>query len=181
MKYLLIALTFLVSAHAWADTSARQAKVARIIEAQGLEQMFQQQLDQSRAQASELGQSLYQKMIAESGMPEGTQHQKLEQVFTRYLERCSSMFTARELVDIWAGFYGKQLTDAELDKILAYYRSPTGKKDVAAAQAAMLGFSQVMGLEMQRRLDASIGQLMAELKTALETTDPAPAAGQARP
>jgi hypothetical protein len=167
MKKALLVIALLLSAYAYADDSARQAKIAQIVKAQGLQQMFQQQIDQSKAAAADTGKNLYRKMLAESGITEGQENPKLEQVFTKYLERCASMLSARELVATWSSFYGKDLSEAELDKILAYYKSPVGKKDVLASQVAMAGFSQAMSAEVQKRMEASIGQLMADLKSAI--------------
>lgn len=160
-------MALLLSAHTHADETARQAKIAQIVEAQGLQQMFQQQLDQSKTAAADLGKNLYRKILAESGINEGQENPKLEQVFTKYLERCASMFSAKELVATWSTFYGKDLSENDLDKILAYYKSPVGKKDVLASQVAMAGFSQVMAVEGEKRMHASIGQLMTDLKSAL--------------
>jgi hypothetical protein len=173
MKYVLLAIALVISGHVNANESARQAKITKIIEAQGLQQMFQQQLDQSKGQARDLGKNLYRKMLSESGITDGQENTKFEQVFTQYIERCSTMFTAKEFVETWSRFYGKNLSEVELEKILAYYKSSAGKKDVAASQAAMVGFSQVMGAESQKRMNDSIGQLMADLKAAMEMANPA--------
>ena len=181
MKYVVLAIALFIFGNVSAAESAREAKISKIIEAQGLQQMFQQQLDQSKAQASDLGKSLYRKMLSESGITEGQEENpKLEAVFARYIERCSTMFTAREFVQTWSRFYGNNLSEAELDKILAYYKSSVGKKDVAASQAAMVGFSQVISAEGQKRMNDSIGQLMADLKAAMEVANPAVNTGAAR-
>lgn len=173
MKYLLLTIALVISGHVNANESTRQAKISKIMEAQGLQQMFQQQLDQSKAQASDFGKNLYRKMLSESGIADGQENPKLERVFAQYIEHCSTMFTAKEFVETWSRFYGSNLSEAELEKILAYYKSSVGKKDIAASQAAMLGFSQVISAESQKRMNDSIGQLMADLKAAMEVANPA--------
>ena len=165
LSVFVIGLLFLGGAVA--DEATRREKITRIVEAQGLDQMFQQQLDQGKASASDIGISIVQKMLAETGAPQGQANPRLEQVFQRYMERCAAMFSAKELVDMWSRFYGKDLTESELDQILAYYQSPVGKKDVFASQAAMAGFSKTMNTQGQERLEASISQLMADLKAVL--------------
>lgn len=180
MKYVIFAIALVISGYATANESSRQAKISEIMEAQGLQQMFQQQLDQSKVQARDLGKNLYRKMLSESGISDGQENPKLEQVFTQYIERCSTMFTAKEFVETWSRFYGNNLSEADLEKILAYYKSSVGKKDVAASQAAMVGFSQVMGAESQKRMNDSVGQLMADLKAAMEGVGPAVNADAAR-
>jgi hypothetical protein len=172
MKFLLLAIALVLSVQVTADESVRQAKIAKVLEAQGLLQMFQQQIEQSKSQASDAGKDIYRTILREGGIEEGQENPKLEQVFTQYIERCSTMFTADEFVEIWSRFYGNDLSEAELDELLAFYTSPVGKKDVAASQAAMIGFSQVVGTESQKRVNNSIGQLIADLKAATETANP---------
>jgi hypothetical protein len=166
LSALLIALFFCGTAVA--DEASRREKIAKIVEAQGLHQMFQQQLDQGKASAADIGKSIVEKMLAESGAAPVQKSPKLEQIFLRYMERCAAMFSATELVDTWSRYYGKDLTEGELDQVLAYYQSAVGKKDVLASQAAMIGFGKTMSDEGQIRLNASISQLMADLKGALK-------------
>ncbi len=151
-----------------ADETTQREKIAKIIEAQGLTLMFQQQLDASKEAAGEIGRNIAKKLLTESGAPEGQQSPKVEQAIRRYMERCATMISAKELVDTWATYYGKSLSDAELDQVLAYYQSPIGRKDVLATQVAMAGFSQTLNTLGQERMNASIGQLMSELKAAFD-------------
>jgi hypothetical protein len=171
MKFFFLAIALVVSVHVHANESVRQEKISKIVEATGMLQMFQQQIDQSKAQASDFGKNLYRKMLSESGIADGQQNPKIELVLTQYIERCTTMFTAKEFVETWSSFYGNNLSEAELDKILAYYKSPIGKKDVAATQTAMAGFAQVIGTESQKRMNDSTGQLIADLKAAMKAAN----------
>ncbi|MDR2208509.1 MAG: DUF2059 domain-containing protein [Azoarcus sp.] len=167
MKKILVFFALVLSTHVHADEASRQAKIAQIVEAQGLHQMLQEQLDQSKALAAEIGRDTFRKMLLEIGIAEGEETKALEQVLVEFNERCAVMFSAKELVAMWSAFYGKDLSEADLDKILAYYKSPTGKKDVRAAQIAMVEFSKAMNAEGQKRLNESIEQLISDLKTAI--------------
>ncbi|MDR3055491.1 MAG: DUF2059 domain-containing protein [Zoogloeaceae bacterium] len=167
MKFLFFVIALAISAQVNADESARQAKISEIVEAQGLLQTFQQQIDQAKLQAGDIGEDLYRTLLRESGMSDEQENPKLKQVLTQYLERCSKIFTAEELTEIWSRFYGSDLSEAELDEILAFYKSPIGKKDVAASQAALVSFSQILNTESQNRMDDAIGQLMADIKAAI--------------
>lgn len=153
---------------AHADDATKSAKIARIVEAQGLQQMFQAQMDQGLVTAREVGREVVRRMAQEAGMSQADAAAKLEPVFQRYLERCATMFTAKELVDLWTDAYGRDLSERELDQILAYYRSPVGRKDVAASRSAMGGFTQAVNAIGKQRFDASLGQLIADLKTAMQ-------------
>jgi hypothetical protein len=167
-SFALFVVALFLCGTAMADESSRQVTIAKIMEAQGLQEMFQQQLDQSKDSAGEVGKDLVKKLLKESGAPDGQENPQLTEVFRLYLERCATMFSAKEYVDIWATFYGKNLSDSDLEQILAYYQSPIGKKDVLASKTAMVGFSQTMMRETQKRLNASIAQLMTDIKKAME-------------
>jgi len=162
---------FLVVLCTWmpavANEVQRQATIAKIVEAQGLQEMFQQQIDQSQASAVEMGTRMFKKILQEAGVPEGKEDPRLMEAFNRYLGRCSTMFTAKEMVVAWSSFYGKGLSDADLAKILAYYQSSVGKKDVQASQIAMAGFTKVMMVESEKRMADSVTQLMSEIKAAM--------------
>lgn len=152
---------------AHADEASRRDKIVQIAEAQGLTQMFQSQLDQSVTSAADIGRSLVKKMLEEAGVTDPAAVARLEPIYRRYMERCASMFTAREFVDLWVKAYGEGLSEADLTQILAYYRSPAGRKEVASTQKAMVTFSQSMMALSRERLNASTGQLMQELKQEL--------------
>ena len=149
--------------HANADESARQAKIAKILKAQGVLQMFQQQIESSKSRASDIGKTIYRQTLFENGIEEGQETPEAQQVFIQHIERCSKLFTAKALTDIWSRFYGEKLSEKELDQILAYYTSPVGKKDVAVSQAALTGFLQVVNAERKIRIDAATEQFITDL------------------
>src|SRR3954463_8049437 len=95
----LFMLAILFNGSAVAENELRQQKIARIAIAQGLHQMFQQQLDQSKSAATQYGRDIYQTMVAELGLPDGRVNPKLEAAFRRYVDRCASMWSAKGLVD----------------------------------------------------------------------------------
>ncbi|MBT9137167.1 MAG: hypothetical protein DDT34_02254 [Firmicutes bacterium] len=167
MKALTLVIALLLCpAAALADDNSRQRKVGQIIEAQGLHKMFRQQLEQSRVAALEYGHKIRGQMVAAAGLPNDDNRLALEQAFTRYIEGIASIWTAEELVALWSAHYGKNLSDDDLDKILAYYTSETGKKDVAASQTASVAFLQAMLAKEGKRMEALTATLTAELKEA---------------
>ena len=162
----LFAVVLLFSAQAHAVETTRQLKIERIIEAQGLRQMMQQQLDQSKSAASEMGTDILTKVLAEEGLTPDQASPELKAVFQNFLEKTGAIFTAKELVDTWSQAYGSGLSDADLDNILAYYQSPTGKKEVVASQVAMQIFGRSVNAESQKRLNVLMTTFLADLKSA---------------
>ena len=167
MKTILFLATLLLSTHALADEASKRAKIVALAKAQGLEQMFQQQLDQSKASTAAFGNDLFNKMMQESGAPACPDDSKEKEILTRFLERAALIFTAKEYADTWSSSFGKDLSETDIDQMLAYYRSPLGQRDVRASHAAMTNFSEVVAKESQARLNALMADLVKDMKAAL--------------
>lgn len=161
---LLIALT--LSMHARADEKNRSEIIGRIVAAQHLQQMFEQQQQQSKATSEEFGKSLFQNMLTDLGVPENKASPSLRKAFSDYMARCSSMFSVEELVTTWSSLYGKDMSEDELSQALAYYESPVGRKDVNASQVALIEFSKVMATEGQKRMQKSVSKFVDDIKAA---------------
>lgn len=169
MKILMLFLApILASATAFADDAGRQQKIAKIIEAQGLRKTFAQTLEQSKTASIEVGRKIFDKTIADAGFADAEGDPVIRQIFERYIEGCASIWTADRLVALWAEHYGKHLSDDDLDKILAYYVSDTGQKDVSAAQAATASFVQAKLEGEGKRLEVLNAALASELKKAAD-------------
>jgi hypothetical protein len=167
MKTILFLATLLLSTHALADEASKRAKITALAKVQGLEQMFQQQLDQSKASIAALGNDIFEKTMKENGAAASPDDPKAKEILKRYMERAALIYTAKEYADTWSRSYGKDLSEADLDKMLAYYRSPLGQRDVRATQAAMINFSEVVAKESQARLGALIEEMIKDLKATL--------------
>jgi hypothetical protein len=77
---------------------------------------------------------------------------------------------ADDLVALWSRLYGRDLSNDDLDQILAYYTSSVGRKDVAASHSAMAEFAATTGAEAQRRIRAAAEQLTTDLKALADST-----------
>jgi hypothetical protein len=166
MKRAVLIATLFLCAQAHADEASKRAKIGKLIAAQGMEQMFQQQLDSSKTALVELGTKIMHS-LGDANTPPSAAEKLVEPIFNRFVQDAGAMFTARELVDIWSSQYGKDLTEAEIDKILAYYSSPIGQKDVRAAQTAMVGFSATLNPESEKRAMKLLEKLKIDMDAAM--------------
>lgn len=163
-----LCLSLFIATASHADEASRKQKIQQIIEAQGLKQMFAAQLAQSQISATKYGENIYQKLTDGVSAPDPEKSAKFKAAFERFAASCSTLWSSEDLVGLWAEEYGKDLTEKDLDAILAYYRSPTGKKDVKASHAAAPAFTQKMRLEGMTRLELPIATLIADIKAAAE-------------
>ena len=166
MKRAVLIATLFLGTQAHADEASKRAKIGKLIAVQGMEQMFKQQLDSSKTAMVEMGTKIVRSMSDENTPPSASE-KLVEPIFNRFVEDVGNMFTARELVDRWSSQYGKELTEADIDKILAYYSSPIGQKDVKASQMAMVGFSATVNTETEKRAMKLLEKLKVELTAAM--------------
>lgn len=154
-----VALLMLVTSIAFAQ-DARVDTIRKIVEAQGMKEMFDDSLAQSREAATKMGLELYQKSVASGEVPASAQH---KESFDRYMKAAVALFTSDEIIAHWSTLYGKSLTLAELKSILAYYQSPTGRKEVAATKIAMQQLMVWFAAQTQLRLEKLLETLTRDL------------------
>ncbi len=164
MKAIVVIAALLLSTHAMADEASKRAKILKLAEVQGLEQMFQQQVDQSKANLATLGRDLAAKAVIDSGQAMGGKNPRVEKLIERMVDHASHLFTAKEYADLWSRNFGKDLSEADIDQMLVYYKSPVGQKDVRASQLAMGSFASAIGAETQKRVKVLIDEFTKDLK-----------------
>jgi hypothetical protein len=149
-----ILLTALLISTFAASGADRTVKIQALMEAQGLLEMWDAQMqlgkEANRVQAQQL---LDQVLTSITPTPEI--EARLRTASEEFLAACNPPWTAQDVVDVWAEKYGAQFTDQELDDLIAYYTSPLGKKDVAASKAALPAFSNHFLEQSKPRMEAA--------------------------
>lgn len=164
VAWLAIAATTTMSPPAFAQAE-KQALIQKIAVAQGLLDMFDQQLAQQQQASQVLGAKMLEDVVRQAG---GTDNDRARKALERFVSRSAQLFSAQELVGAWSADYGKGLSVTDLQGILSYYESPIGKKDVAASKAALVSFSNWMNERAQSRLTPLLNDYLKELKAAYE-------------
>ena len=141
----------------------RNALVQKIAAAQGLEEMFAQQIAAQRDSTKSYASKLFEQAIAEAG---GQPNAKHKAAFERFVAKASTVFSPKEITAAWVGAYGKDLSDQELREVLKYYQSGIGQKDVAASKAAMVTYSTWINQEAQARVAPLLKVFVQELQAA---------------
>ena len=150
-----------------AADDVRQQKLDELMRTIKLQDMIEQQIAQSRVSYVAFGKKMFaqfQDQMAPNADP--AEKARMEAVLQRYIERAASLWKAEELAAIWAQHFGRDLSEDDLDQILAFYRSPVGPKIVAANEAANVAFTGTVNTQSQERLRAALQQLAADLREA---------------
>jgi len=150
----------LASTSSFAQT-ARAELVQRIAVAQGLEEMFEQQLAAQQESMKSYASKLFQQAVSDAG---GQANAQQTAAFERFVAKLAVLFSSKEITAAWTAAYGKDLSDQDLKQILKYYQSPIGKKDVSASKAAMIAYSGWINQEAQNRVTPILRSLVQELQ-----------------
>ena len=145
MRFLIAMVLSAFCANAYSAPS-RIEKIESLMRAQGLVEMFDQQLQLGREACKKQADDMLSQMFASLKVtPE--YDAKLREAAHAFVEEAGLNWTARDIVDAWAQYYAPNFTDAELDQLLAFYESPLAQKEVAVSRAAMAQLSA----EFQKR------------------------------
>ena len=159
---LFIYALFLGTANAQIDK--RLNIVQQIVAAQGLTEMFDQQLElQKQSLQTEVSQ-LFNKILSDAGAR--PPNQKEQEALDRLSVRSREIFTGKEIVAVWASEYGKNLSDADLVGILNFYESKIGKSDVAASKSALNVLTVWMLDQYRAKSNALLETFMRDMQSA---------------
>jgi hypothetical protein len=142
----------------------REDKIKSLMEAQGLLATFQQQLDMGRAQGRAQGQIILAEVLRNLSPPPKYQKQ-LEEAFNNYIDALASPWSADELVAVWAQYFGAKFTDPELDKLIQFYSSELGQKEVAATRESLIQFSTHFAEAAKPIIETTFQDFTAELQS----------------
>lgn len=160
MRVLLLGLLLICST---AYAGNREEKIQTLMEAQGLLKTFEQQLEIGHKQASVQGKQMYDQMMSQ--MDPGEKFKKRFKVaYNKFLKSLETPWTAKEIVAVWARYYGPKFTDEELDQLIKYYKSDLGQKEVAASREAFVQFNDHFVKEGQPVMQKAVENYVNDLK-----------------
>lgn len=154
-------VALLVSATAVAQD--REETIKLIMEAQGLIETFEQQLELGRQQSREQGGAVLDQLMSNlNPTPEFTE--RFEKAVQSFMSEMETPWGASEIVEVWAKYYGQHFTDEELSQLLAYYRSPLAQKEVVASRLALVSYSNHFSEAGKPITEKAVANFIANLK-----------------
>lgn len=138
-RYILLVVLAVLSIEVNAD--AKTDKIKKLMEIQGQVQMWQEVIDSGKKQTEKLGINAMDQLMSKLN-PSPEFKKKFNDSFNSFISKVQDPWTASEIVDKWADFYGSQFTEAELDQLIAFYLSDLGAKDILATRRATTQFQE---------------------------------------
>jgi hypothetical protein len=164
MKTLLLIATLFLSTQALANEASKREKIRQLAKVQGMEQMFQAQIDELKANSGTMAIEFFDKLAKDTGVEASPDDPKVRELFARFSQQLAALHTAKEYMETWTSSYGNDLSEADINNMLNYYRSPVGQRDTHASRSAMRSFTQAIMKEQMTRMTALTENLIKELK-----------------
>lgn len=161
----LMAIFTFTSAPSFAADSEKEIKIAKIFVAQGLTEQIQAQLDSIKGgQFEQIAKRIFDNSLANHSKSSKISKEKSSEILTRFVKKCSEGLTVEAVLKDAIKVYGEGLAEQDLDFILSYYQSPTGRKDVAST----LKVAAIIGISMSQILDDQLAEQIPELLKELD-------------
>lgn len=161
MRNILLIMLLLLSFSAFPNE--RADKIETLMRAQGLLDSWQQEIELGRIESKKQARKMINQVLSQIN-PNEKFRKKFEEAFTEFMKKVQYRWTAQQIVDVWAKFYGPKFTNNELDQLIAYYTSPLGKKDVQATKESMIEFTKYFQQKNAPIMEKALNQYITELK-----------------
>lgn len=157
----LLCALVLSSAVVGAETLPRETMIEKIVAAKGISETLDTQLNETRDALDNQFKDIFDSEVTNNGYKPTAQDNAL---LNKYLLKTQSLFTTKELHAQWTEGYTKDLSDADLEAILAHYESDAGKKEVSSSKAASARFVEWISDQYQVRADLLAEEFVKELR-----------------
>jgi len=165
---LMFLLVILLANTGYAQGNIKESKLKELMKLQGLYEMIEQQQKYCQEQAKAIGPRMLEQLKKQMPGNDKAVIDELEKAYLKFIASAKPTWTVQEAVDAWAKYYGDQVTDNELDKILEFYRSPIGQKDVAASKSALPKWTAHFTTKNQQVLENATNAYIEDLKGIIE-------------
>lgn len=141
----------------------RTEKIEALMRAQGLLEMWKQQIDYGKVEGEKQARQMIDQVLSQLN-PNEEFKARFEKAFMNFIGKLQDNWTAQEIVDVWTKYYGLHFSDEELDKLVLFYTSDIGKKDVMATKSAITEFSAYFQKESTPIMEKATNEYIAELR-----------------
>jgi hypothetical protein len=148
----------------------RAEKLARLMEAQGVAQSFEQQMRMAQEACEKQADDMISQMFTRFRITPEVEA-KFKQAASDFITAAQPTWTGKDVAEAWAKYYGADFTDAELDQLLAYYTSPLAQKEISASRAALVQFNTHFMEQYQPVLASATEAFIQRMQAIVEECD----------
>lgn len=160
-RYFLLAVLAILSFGVNAD--AKMDKIKKLMEIQGQIQMWQGVIDSGKKQGEQLATDSMNQLMSRLNPPPDFK-KKFNDAVKTFVGKVQTPWSASEIVDTWARFYGSQFSEAELDQLIGFYSSDLGAKDISATRQATTEFQEYYQKARKPIFEKAVKEYIDELQ-----------------
>ncbi|WP_415753788.1 DUF2059 domain-containing protein [Pseudomonas leptonychotis] len=161
MRHLVIVLSIIFSAHAFADSKSE--KIEGLMKALGLVDTWTQQIEQGKIYNRKISSQMLDQILSQLN-PNKEFQQKFKEASDVFITKTESPWSPEKIVEVWASYYGPEFTEDELDELTAFYTSPLGQKDIRVTRGSMEKFAKYFQEAGQPILEKATAEYIQDMK-----------------
>lgn len=130
-------LLLLTTTQAFASNTSKLDKIKELMKVEGLYEEIDQQKKYCQEQANAIGSQMDKQLKSEFPEFDESLFTALDKAYKKFIEAARPTWTTEEVINLFAEYYGSNITEDEIDKILSFYKSSIGQKDIQATKIAI--------------------------------------------
>jgi hypothetical protein len=138
--------------------------IQELMRIQGLHEMVEQTKAANEAQVQQAAQNMVQEIRKQFSTVPDTFMNELMGAVERFTASATGGWTASEAVEEWERLYGAEVTAEDVAKVLEFYKSPVGPRDIAATKAAMSKWGAFFAERSAATMDHALKAYVAEVQ-----------------
>jgi len=146
------------------DDASKRAKLGELMTLQGREEIAEQQLQVYKKQTLELAsKALEQYRTALNLADNDPYYTRMVAASQRFYEASLPPFTAAEATNFYADLMAEHLSEADVDALLAFYKSSAGQRAIEAARKVGPQWQENIGKKAQESAMGQYKEFQAEM------------------
>ena len=172
-RWLFLFAALAASDGAFADDASKQAKLLQLTRALGLQEGFESAANARKQQEAAMSKEIVDDLLTSADVKNDALRARLNAAMKAFDSKLAATAGPEKLASEFAQAFGAKFTEEEIDRLLQYYNSDLGKKEVAASRQAIAEVTERNQKEQEATLTKAIAEFKAELdKIMAEDTPP---------
>jgi hypothetical protein len=163
LAVLAISTLALISRPALADEASKAAKLAELVKVTGMEESINKTWDFEKAKAVQQKQEVMNQFKNSFNDPDMWAY--FESEYQKMIDAMDMKQTTDKAVKKYIDLYGSRMTEGEIDQVLAYEKSPAGRKSTAVSHEIQPQWMEFVSRENDARLKESLKTFIDSMKS----------------
>ncbi len=166
-KYLIATLILCLPCSATAEDNL--AKIEKLMNYQGLLEAFQMQLNVGETEGKAFAEDFLSQTLGSMKL-DGNTTKQLEAALSGYINNIQGSWNPEDAVQKWGSLFGSQFSSSELDKLIDFYSSDIGQKEVQASKKAMEQFMQYFSKNGNNAIQSATEKYIQQVEKILQSS-----------